>query len=91
MAIKQELRETHQFSKEEVSISAELLVVEHTSHQRNNPFNFSREIRFSLGLLMIGGGFTLIIFLWQSGFIAVLPFVIISGGFGLLFQSLKQP
>ena len=90
MAIKKELKEVHQFSKVDISITAQSLVRAHTQHQRENPFSFSREIRFTLALLMIGGGIFLALLLWETGFIAVLPFILISGGVGLLFQALRQ-
>ena len=90
MAIKKELKEVHQFSKVDLSITAQSLVKEHTQHQRENPFSFSREIKFVVALLMISGGVVFAFLLWETGFIAVLPFILISGGVGLLFQAIRK-
>ena len=90
MAIKKELRQVHQFSKADISLTAEILVREHTHHAEKHPFKYTREFQFGSGIILIGAGIVFTLFLWKLGFIAALPFAGILGGIGLTFRALRN-
>lgn len=87
MAIKTELREIHKFSDEDVRITSRVLSNAHFKHSQENPGGFHKYLQPILGGLIMAGGALMIIFLWNSGWISILPFVIMGTGASILFTS----
>ncbi len=88
MQIKKELREVHSFSEEDVRISARVIANGQLDYVKKNPTNnFSKYLVFVLGFLIFAAGLIAVLFLWDNGVVAVLPFFVISAGVTLIVSS----
>lgn len=89
MAIKKELREKHNFSEEDVLISARVISSAHVKHLQRNPNNHKAFDYFNLilGIILFCSGLFLILFLWDLGWISTIPFILVGTGITMIFRS----
>lgn len=89
MAIKKELREMHKLSEENVQITSRVLSNAHFEHIKENSGGFQKFLQPILGGLIMVGGALMILFLWNSGWVSIFPFLIMGTGASIYLVYVK--
>lgn len=88
--IKNELRSKHQFSEEDVRISARVLSNAHMRHAAESGGMANGYFTLVLGIVILILGILLTLFLFKKGFIAWVSLLVIGTGLLMIFQSIRN-
>ncbi len=87
MQIKEELRKIHSFSEEDVRISARVISNAHFKHLQNTPGKIQKYMQISVGAVVFGGGIVMILYLWNRGWVSIIPFIIMFAGISIILAA----
>jgi len=88
--VKQELRDKHHFSEEDVHITSTVLARSEYRYKQSYPDGYGKYSFIAIGGITAVGGIVLGLQLLSRGWLASIPFVLAVGGIGMLINGFRK-